>query len=92
MPTKIYDLIVRYRTGGARKNVRLLDLGVLVEIREDGVGRKPKTEHVDTAFRWLANADFEPTAHVWLDGHQARVRRQKITFERVTDHEGRDVN
>ena len=89
-PGKI-ELVVRYRTDGAHRMARIKDLGVLVEIREDGVKRDPKTDHVNTAFKWLAEHDYEPTAHVWLDKPQALVRREKITFEQSTELESSEL-
>ena len=73
-------LVIRYRVDGARRMARIKDLGTLVEVREDGVSREPKSSNTSGAIRWLAKHGYEPVDHVWLDRSGGIYRRRKSTF------------
>ena len=74
-------LVIRYRVDGARRMARLKDKGLLVEVREDGVRREPKSVDVSRALRWLAENGYEPVNHIWLDRAGGGTRRRKSTFK-----------
>ena len=73
-------LVIKYRVDGARHLARIKDLGVLVEVLEDGVRRLPKSPDTSKALRWLADHGYEPAGHIWLDRPGAIYRRRKSTF------------
>jgi hypothetical protein len=73
-------LVIKYQADGARYLARIKDLGVLVEVREDGMRRAPKSISTSKALRWLADHGYEPVHHVWLDKPGGFYRRRKSTF------------
>jgi hypothetical protein len=82
MPVQEIVLVIKYRCDSARCLTRIKDLGTLVEVREDGVSRKPKSADTSTALRWLADNGYEPVNHTWLDRPGGIYRRRKSTFKR----------
>ena len=73
-------LVIKYRTDGARRLTRIKDLGELVEVRENGRSRSPKHTNTSAALRWLADHNYEPVDHVWIDRAGGIYRRRKSTF------------
>jgi hypothetical protein len=80
MSVKEIVLVIKYRVDGARRLTRIKDLGVLVEVREDGIRREPKSTETNAVFRWLDKQGYEPVDHVWIDRAGGIYRRKKSTF------------
>ena len=84
-------LVIKYRTDGARRLTRIKDIGILVEVREDGVSREPRSTDTSKALRWLSDHGYVPVDHIWLDRPGGIYRRRKSTFER-NGKEARDAH
>lgn len=77
------DLVIRYRTTGAAIAPGTLDAGELVEVREEGFARAPKTADPLVAIRALQRLGYQPQGCRWLDP-AGYLRRRISSFALAT--------
>ena len=77
------DLVIRYRTTGAAIAPGTLDAGELVEVREEGFARAPKTADPLVAIRALQRLGYQPQGCRWLDP-AGYLRRRISNFALAT--------
>ena len=76
-------LIVEYRTTGGRVLPRALDDGTIVEVREDGVKRAPRSADLSRAIRWLMDHHYEPVEHRWISKAGPGLRRKRHVYQKA---------